>query len=653
DSQPVNQNYNTASYNPGGAGWYDLWGRNIDGLTNGLFDAPQASGGTVSDIQSIGTDFPSAGWLGDAIAGMAEGRGVGWENPTTGSLHNNAPTDVTQDMTKVGVDFNQMPQSIRDNISGLINPTGQQIAAMHDKAAQGQQYAHKGVSPNSFHHSVDKLLGVEGTLPPDASKDNAFKKAVDSGAGKVADFAGDVVKVGAGLLWKGGEAVLDGLTTEQAAPVEESVGNTLPTTPVSEALDDINKARYSAFKRAGSLGNTGPVGPDGTSFSPGRWDAYEKADQVQSSMNDGLMGSLTQALNAKPNLTNAKRVAHGSHIMSDAITSREREAEVSRRGKLTNAQIVAELNRRPNASTISETGYEPYGKPGVVTAFGVPMGQAQDYHRPVYSDKDLNTISLFKSGAELYPEEHQDITKESIYPQSEYPHMYNKSMGLPNNETLTWQEEEARAVGNNPTPMIEQVDAIEPMSLSPDQQNNLVNIVMSVTPQARVAMFGKAAVDYVMKVVQSVGSKYKTPHLNTLANKPVSRADDILTVTEQGMMKPVVRNKTGLGKNTPEELGKININTPIQGENVFTNSQILAKRNQLGPKGTPVNVHLQPTKGTPRDLGAGSFGAKGAAAEDTRNMLRALKTEAKKKGPNVMAADKRRKARAKRKKKGK
>jgi hypothetical protein len=45
---------------------------------------------------------------------------------------------------------------------------------------------------------------------------------------------------------------------------------------ITEAVDydEINLAKYLRHKKAGTLGSTGPKGPDGTSFSPNRWDKY-------------------------------------------------------------------------------------------------------------------------------------------------------------------------------------------------------------------------------------------------------------------------------------------------------------------------------------------------------------------------------------------
>ena len=546
-----------------------------------------------------------------------------------------------------------MPQSTRDNLSSIYNQD------YTDKAAQGQQYAHAGISPNDFHAWVDKSLGVEGSLPPDDSKKNGLAKGIDKGVDAVGGLIGDVGKIGAGLLWKGGEALWDGLTTEQADkadPVEPSVGNTL-TTPTDSDLFQHNLARYKSL--GNKAGNTGPLGPDGTNFSPGRWNPYEKAANTQASRNDRL----TQALNAKPNMANARQVAHSGHVATDAINDRERIAEANRRSLLTNAQAVAELNSRGNASTISETGYEAYGTPGIVTLGNFPMGHEQDAYRPVYSYEDQNIIDSYKGGYELYPEG-QSPKMSDVYSVEEYPDLYTKS----------WKQEEDEAKLRHPYLANPPDLGFEPLA-NTDQEAEAVrqDLVMqsqklgNVTPMIDFMGLGilglpaalrnaglKDGLDFVAKFGRENWETFKKAVMETdlakKAGQPLDRSGDILTVTEKGLMKPVMRNKTGLGMHTPKELGTINRNTPIQGENVFTNSQILAKRNQLGPKGTPVNVHLQPTKGTPRDLGAGGFGAKGAAQEDTRNMVRALKREANKKGPNKIAAEKRAKARANRKK---
>ena len=251
-----------------------------------------------------------------------------------------------------------------------------------------------------------------------------------------------------------------------------------------------------------------------------------------------------------------------------------------------------------------------------------------------------------------------------VYSVEEYPDLYTKS----------WKQEEDEAKLRHPYLANPPDLGFEPLA-NTDQEAEAVrqDLVMqsqklgNVTQMIDFMGLGilglpaalrnaglKDGLDFVAKFGRENWETFKKAVMETdlakKAGQPLDRSGDILTVTEKGLMKPVMRNKTGLGMHTPKELGTINRNTPIQGENVFTNSQILAKRNQLGPKGTPVNVHLQPTKGTPRDLGAGGFGAKGAAQEDTRNMVRALKREANKKGPNKIAAEKRAKARANRKK---
>ncbi|MCS5589518.1 MAG: hypothetical protein NZ824_06075 [Candidatus Thioglobus sp.] len=529
DSQPVNQNYNTASYNPGGAGWYDLWGRNIDGLTNNLFDAPQDSGGTVSDIQSIGTGFPSAGWLGDAIAGLAEGKGVGWENPTTGELHNKAPIDVNQ------IDFNQMPQGIRDNISGIINPTGQQVAEMHAKAAQGEQTA-----ANSTPGIMDQIKGFRSDVK-DWQKGNreAVKGFFTEGA-------------------KNWEA--DNKVVNQPTPT-----GTLPNNP---NLVQSNLEKYNSLNLGpGRDGNTGPQGPDGTSFSPGRWSPYEDLaaqgpSEIQAS-SDAYPGNTAGLIQLDPSKMYASR---NTGQMTDAITPEEREIETRRRGNLTNAQAVAEMNRRPNASTISETGYEAYGKPGVVTAFGVPMGQAQDYHRPVYSDEDLNDISLYKTASELYPEEHQNITKESIYPKDEYPHMYNKpytggsnKMGNPDpytgkasaptidHEVSNWTKGEEAKVGLN--------------MLSPEHEKQFEMLAMSVGPagvvNAAKTIFGKAWDTYGKPYVsQFLAKTFGNPNKGVIGDK-INRSGEYLGQhgvqdIKMNQFNPVMRDKTGIGKHRTE-----------------------------------------------------------------------------------------------------
>jgi hypothetical protein len=63
----------------------------------------------------------------------------------------------------------------------------------------------------------------------------------------------------AGLVLK--EHALDELAEEEL--IEAPTG-----------YDKVNISRYRRAKKAGTLGNTGPINPDGTSFSPNRWDKY-------------------------------------------------------------------------------------------------------------------------------------------------------------------------------------------------------------------------------------------------------------------------------------------------------------------------------------------------------------------------------------------
>jgi len=652
--------------------WQNEWqdrARGIDPWGNST-----SSPGIIDSITS-GDYTSSPGSWNDAVANFLGGKQTdkqefGWENPTR-AYNDAAAREFSKNINPNPIDFskppgattirpgsnpnfdlnlqfNQMPQGIRDNISGMINPSAEQMAAMNAKATQGQQYAHAGVSPNAFHHSVDKLFGVEGTLPPDDSKKNGLAKGIDKGVDAVGSLIGDVGKIGAGLLWTGGEALWDGLTAEQADNVDPV--NTL-TTPTDSDLFQSNLDRYKSL--GNRAGNTGPLTKSGaTNFSPGRWDAYEQATNTQASMNDRL----TQAYNSKPNMANARQVAHSGLVASDAITYEERQG-------MTDKQIVDILNQRPDASTISEIGHEAYGKPGVVTMFGVPMGEAQDSYRPVYSDEDKNAIDLWRMG--INNAGHSPKMSD-VYSVEEYPDLYTKS----------WKQEEDEAKLRHPYLANPPDLGFEPLA-NTDQEAEAVrqDLVMqsqklgNVTPMIDFMGLGilglpaalrnvglKDGLDFVAKFGRENWETFKKAVMETdlakKAGRPINRSDDILTVTEQGLMKPVVRNKAGLGKHTPEELGPINRNTPIQGENVFTNSQILRNRNLLNPsRNVPVNVHLQPPKGTPRDLGA-MFGANSATKADARDAINALKNVAKNKnkGPNKMAADKRAKARAKRNK---
>ena len=626
DGSPTNTS--VPGYNKFSQQWQNEWqdrARGIDPWGNST-----SSPGIIDSLTS-GDYTSSPGSWNDAVADFLGGKQTakqefGWENPTR-AYNDAAAREFSKNINPSPVDFskppgattirpgsnpnfdlnlqfNQMPQGIRDNISGMINPSAEQMAAMNAKAAQGEQVANLGTLMFLYNH----------------------RDKIESG-----------IKQLGGLL---------GNETDKADTLEPSVGNTL-TTPTDSDLFQSNLDRYKSL--GNRAGNTGPLTKSGaTNFSPGRWDAYEQAANTQASMNDRL----TQAYNSKPNMANARQVAHSGLVASDAITYEERQG-------MTDKQIVDILNQRPDASTISEIGHEAYGKPGVVTMFGVPMGEAQDSYRPVYSDEDKNAIDLWRMG--INNAGHSPKMSD-VYSVEEYPDLYTKS----------WKQEEDEAKLRHPYLANPPDLGFEPLA-NTDQEAEAVrqDLVMqsqklgNVTPMIDFMGLGilglpaalrnvglKDGLDFVAKFGRENWETFKKAVMETdlakKAGRPINYSDDILTVTEQGLMKPVVRNKTGLGKHTPEELGTINRNTPIRGENVFTNSQILRDRNLLNPsRNVPVNVHLQPSKGTPRDLGA-MFGANSATKADARDAINALKNVAKNKnkGPNKMAADKRAKARA-------
>lgn len=470
-----------------------------------------------------------------------------------------SPFDYSKHPTGQNPNFNTIvnpyvpTDAIKGSFNSIINPTGQQIAAVNAQAAAGQQTAN-WVRGKFF-----------GAMPFDDPKPgwDAKRKQFRSDIGEGIKTGIEAVGEGVGNWW-------DNMNADDANkvdPVEPSVGNT-PTTPTQPTentyLTPANIEKYNDIMKqdkargTDTLYNQGPQGVGGTSFSEDRWKDIAKAAQVKSSTNNGLMDSLTQAYNTDytKGIGTSQMTAHlNNKTMTDAI-------DLS--GK-SDKEIVEMINSIGYENTIHAKSYEPYGEPGVVTMFGVPMGEAQDSYKPIYSDEDAALISRFRREG-----------KTSDTPTPRYTGGSNK-MGFPDPYT-----------GQVQAPTIEHRESygIEPMTLTPEQQNNFVNVALTVHPSGWVALFGKKAAKYIEGVV----SRAREPGLTKIANKPVNRVDDLLTVTEQGLMKPAVRNKVGLGTHTPKELGTINRNAPIQGENIYTNSKILGNRNRLNANSIPVRA---------------------------------------------------------------
>ena len=475
-----------------------------------------------------------------------------------------------------------------------------------------------------------------------------------------------------------------------------------------------------------TLYNQGPQGAGGTSFSPNRWNDIAKAANAQASASQSnVPPNIARALNAKANMANARQVADSGQIMSDAITDRERDIEVGRRGKLTNAQAVAELNRRPNESTINETSYEAYGSNGYATLLGVPIGEMQDSYKPVYSDKDLNTINLFKSGSDLYntrggmsaadqaslsrgnfdiaPDnfvmiDGKPVSRNNIGRNSGAGGGFNfnfnmpgigsfsntggrqESIGFPN-QTLTWQEEEAQAVRNHPESFIPdhggRIESSMPVL-------NVVGAGLGITGAVLKQALAKVNVKSMTELATKYGNEFakifkeavkdmREPGLTKIANQSFKR-DNVPTIQLDPLVTRSTYNPIGKNQTYVEALKSKgapfnkNITKADQTPNFLSNKAFRKARidkgevkanvhpNTLNPsKNVPVNVHKQPPKGTTRDLGAGGFGTKGAAAEDVRNMVRASKLNVNK-SAKLMADNKRiiaknKKAKAKKAKK--
>lgn len=432
-------------------------------------------------------------------------------------------------------------------------------------------------------------------------------------------------------------------------------------------------------------------------------------DNISSMINP--TGQQIAAMNAQA--AAGQQVAHSGQIMTDAITLPEK-------GQMSDKQVVEVLNRRPDASTIHAVDYEPYGSNGYASLLGVPIGEMQDSYKPVYSYEDQNAINNWRMGTDLYntrggmsDADQASISRGNfdVYPENfvmidgkpvsrnnlgsnggadggfnfnfnmpgigSFSNMEGRqeSLGFPN-QTLTWQEEEAQAIRNNPESFIPdhggRIESSMPVL-------NVVGAGLGITGAVLKQALAKVNVKSMTELTTKYGNEFakifkeavkdmREPGLTKIANQSF-RKDNVPTVTELGLMKAAVRNKAGLGTHTPKELGTINrnITKADQHPNFLSNKAFRKARidkgevkanvhpNTLNPsKNVPVNVHKQPPKGTTRDLGG--MGAKGANKEDIRNMATALKLEANKKTTKLMADNKRiiaknKKAKAKKAKK--
>ena len=403
DSQPVNQNYQQRNLSPQHLQNYvpfNYWGGGYPSAAPSVWN--HATEQDMIDSAIFMQD--GMGLLqklsGGSIREVPGGGPIGWEHPNPGSIATVNGKDVTQDMTKVGggnsfvpqsgwdinaaspanptnnpfdlnLQFNQDPaaKAFRDNISGILNPTGEQIASIQDKASQGEQTA------DARSWVFDKLDVTDPKIALDEWR-KQFKNDVGDAVKTGLDAVGDAV--GEGWDWMTEDQV------NKTDPVENFETLSMPTQPTDNDLFQHNLARYKSL--GPKSGNTGPIGPDGTNFSPGRWKDYEnyKPPTAATSGADNIARILNTNIQLDP-----RDMYANINQRTDALTYEDRQA-------MSKKQIVELINNRGTTSTINAVGYEPYGKPGVVTMFGVPMGEAQDSYKPIYSPEDENLINLFK-----------------------------------------------------------------------------------------------------------------------------------------------------------------------------------------------------------------------------------------------------------------
>ena len=154
----------------------------------------------------------------------------------------------------------------------------------------------------------------------------------------------------------------------------------------------------------------------------------------------------------------------------------------------------------------------------------------------------------------------------------------NNSMGFPNPYTGEVQE---------PTIEYDETYGIEPLTLSPQQESNAIGMMLSMTPQMRVAMFGSKLVK---ATADKVRNYFRTPNLNKIANKPINTSGIDTVKLPSKTRTDYSGSKAKAGEYLNKDLGKINRSAPIRGENIFTNSQILSNRNRLNSSSIPVRA---------------------------------------------------------------
>jgi len=310
---------------------------------------------------------------------------------------------------------------------------------------------------------------------------------------------------------------------------------TLPNNP---NLVHANLDKYNSLVKGGlvpgSDGNTGPVGPDGTSFSPGRWSPYEELaakgpSEIQASSGaypSNLVGLLNTDF-TKGIDTSQMTAKRNNGTMTDAIDFW---------GK-SDKEIVEMINSIGYESTIHPVGFEEYDRDPLVPSS----------YKPKYSDKDAALINRFRREGKTSDTPAPMYTGGSNKMGNPDPYTGIASKPTIDHEVSSWTKGEEAKVGLS--------------MISPEQEKQFEMLAMSVGPagvvNAAKTIFGKAWDAYGKPYVSQFLSNYfkgtgKTG-LDKLANQPFKR-DNYPTVQLDPLVTRRTRNPLGKDQTYQEAL---------------------------------------------------------------------------------------------------
>jgi len=418
-------------------------------------------------------------------------------------------------------------------------------------------------------------------------------------------FKHDVLESGKSFFTEGAKNwAADNKVVNQPTPT-----GTLPNNP---NLVHANLDKYNSLVKGGlvpgSDGNTGPVGPDGTSFSPGRWSPYEELAAKGPSEIQASSGAYPSNIAGLLNTDFTKGI--GTSQMTAKRNNGTMTDAIDLWGK-SDKEIVEMINSIGYESTIHPVGFEEYDIDPLVPSS----------YRPKYSDKDAALINRFRR-------EGKTSDTPAPNPAPMYTTGGSNKMGNPDpytgiaskptigHEVSSWTKGEEAKVGLS--------------MISPEQEKQFEMLAMSVGPagvvNAAKTIFGKAWDAYGKPYVSQFLSNYfkgtgKT-NLDKISTQPFKR-DNYPTVQLDPLVTRRTPNRLGKDQKYVESLGpkgapfNRNITKADQTPNFLSDKafrkasidkgQVKANvhPNTLNPsRNIPAVVHKQPPKGTPRNLGA-------------------------------------------------